>query len=117
LANASHCTPPSLDATPSSLWDASFRTKLPTVTPHIQNYLYGPTLHVEWACICVAPRGVGLHMCSTSLILSSSLRVKGLTQRCYVWNDKAYKLALTLLNFQGGTKPTNNNTTCATWAT
>jgi hypothetical protein len=41
-----------------------------------------------------------LHMCSTSLILSSSLRVKGLTHKCYIWNDKAYKLALALLNFQ-----------------
>ena len=32
---------------------------------------------------------------------------------CYVWNDKTYKLALTLINFQGGTKPTNYNSSCA----
>jgi hypothetical protein len=50
-------------------------------------------------------------MRSTSLTLSSSLHVKGLTQRCYIWNDKAYKLALTLLSFQGGAKPTNHNHT------
>jgi hypothetical protein len=54
---------------------------------------------------------------STSLRLSSSLRVKGLIQRCYDWNDKAYKVALTLLNFKGDTKPTNHNYTCATWVT
>ena len=56
-------------------------------------------------------RGMGLCMCSTSPTLSSSLRVKRLTQRCYLWNAKASKLALTLLNFQGGTKPTNHNRT------
>jgi hypothetical protein len=50
-------------------------------------------------------------MRSTSLTLSSSLCVKGLTLRCYVWNDKDYKLALTLLNFQDGTKFNNNITT------
>ena len=53
----------------------------------------------------------------SSLTLSSSLRVKELTQMYYIWNDKAYKLALTLLNFQGGTNPTDNNFTCAAWAT
>jgi hypothetical protein len=53
-------------------------------------------------------RGMSLHMHSTSLTLLSSLHVKGLTWRCYVWNNKAYKLAFTLLNFRGGTKATNN---------
>jgi hypothetical protein len=57
-------------------------------------------------------RGMGLHTCSTSLTLLSWLNVKGLTQRWYVRNDKAYKLPLILLNFQGGTKLTNNNSTC-----
>jgi hypothetical protein len=38
--------------------------------------------------------------------------------KCYVWNSKAYTLALTLLNFQGSsTKPTNNNSTRASWPT
>jgi hypothetical protein len=49
-------------------------------------------------------------MHSTSLTLLSSLHVKGLTQRCYVWSDQDYKLALTLLNFQGGTKPPTTTT-------
>jgi len=35
---------------------------------------------------------------STSLTLSSSLRVKGSTRRCYGWRTKAYKLAPPLLN-------------------
>jgi hypothetical protein len=30
-----------------------------------------------------------------------------LTRICYVWSHKDYKLALTLLNYQGGTKLTN----------
>jgi len=33
----------------------------------------------------------------------------------YVWNDKDYKLTLTLLIFQSDTKPTNYNFSCATW--
>jgi hypothetical protein len=78
-----------------------------TVTPRASKTAYTAQLR----------SGTGLHMRSTSLALSSSLRVKGLTQRCYVWNNKTYELALTLLDFQGGTKPTNNDSTCATWAT
>jgi hypothetical protein len=58
-----------------------------------------------------------LDTCSISLTFLSSFCVKGLTWWCYVWKDKGYKLALTLLNFQGSTKPTNNNSLCATWAT
>ena len=46
------------------------------------------------------------------LTLSSPLRGKELTRRCYICNDKDYKLALILLNFYGGTKPTNRNHTC-----
>jgi hypothetical protein len=42
---------------------------------------------------------------SASLTLSFSLCVKGLTWRSYIWNDKDYKLALALLNFQVGTNP------------
>jgi hypothetical protein len=61
-------------------------------------------------------RGMSLHTHSTSLTLSSSLYVKGLTYRYNDWNDKAYKLAFTLLNFQGGTKPANHNHTFVTWA-
>lgn len=38
--------------------------------------------------------GMSLHTHITSLTLSSSLHVKWLTQRCYVWNDKDYKLAI-----------------------
>jgi len=37
-----------------------------------------------------------------------------LTHMCYIWNNKAYKVALTLLDYQGGTKTTNYNST-ATW--
>jgi hypothetical protein len=59
------------------------------VTPHVQKLLIWPS----------SARGMGLHTRGTSLTLSSSLHVKRLTQRCYVWNDKAYKLAPTLLNF------------------
>jgi hypothetical protein len=33
---------------------------------------------------------------------------------CYIWNNKAYKVALTFLDYQGGTKTTNYNST-ATW--
>ena len=76
------------------------------VTPCVQNLLIWPS----------SAREMGLHTCGTSLIPLSSLRVKGLTQRCNVWNNKDYKLARTLLNFQGGIKHTNNNS-CATWAT
>ena len=43
--------------------------------------------------------GTSLHTRNTSLALSSTLRVKGSTRRCYIWNDKDYKLAITLLNF------------------
>jgi hypothetical protein len=84
------------------------------------------THRATWICNTPCPKlliwpssacEMGLHTHRTSLTLLSLLRIKRLTQRCYVWNDKAYELALTLLNFQGGTKPTNNNSTCATWAT
>jgi hypothetical protein len=71
--------------------------RIPSITPRIQKLRIWPS----------SDYGTGLHMRSTSLTLSSSLRVKGLTWRCYIWNDKSYKLALTLLNFQGSTKPTN----------
>ena len=58
-------------------------------------------------------RGIGLHTRSTSLTLSSSFHLKGLTRRCYVCSDKDYnKLAITFLNFQGSTKPINHNHTC-----
>jgi hypothetical protein len=60
---------------------------------------------------------MGLHTRITSHTLSFLLCVKGLIRWCYVWNNKAYKLALTLLDFQGGIKPNNNNSTCAIWAT
>jgi hypothetical protein len=42
--------------------------------------------------------GVSTRTHSTLLTLSSSLRVKGLTQRCYGSWTKAYKLAPPLLN-------------------
>jgi hypothetical protein len=58
------------------------------------------TSHAKLLIWPSSTRGTSLHMRSTSLTLSSSLRVKGLTRRCYVWNANAYKLALTLLNFQ-----------------
>jgi hypothetical protein len=58
---------------------------------------------------------MGLHTYSSSLILSSSFHVKHLTRRCYVWNSKDYKFALTLLNFQGGIKSTNYNSSCTIW--
>jgi hypothetical protein len=70
----------------------------PPITPCVQKLLIWPS----------SARGMGLHTRSTSLTLSSSLCVKGLTRRCYVWNDKAYKLALTLINFRCGNKPTNS---------
>ena len=35
--------------------------------------------------------GTDLHTCSTSLTLLSLLRVKGLTQRSYIWSDLDYK--------------------------
>jgi hypothetical protein len=54
-------------------------------------------------------------MCSTSLTLSSLPCVKGLTRKCYVCNKKDYKLGLTLVNFEDGTKPTNYNSSCAIW--
>jgi hypothetical protein len=66
-----------------------------SVTPRVQKLLIWPS----------SARGTSLHKCSTSLTLLSSLRVKRLTQRWYAWNNKDYKLALTLLNYQGGTKP------------
>jgi hypothetical protein len=62
-----------------------------TVTTHVQNLLVLP---------------------NTSLTLSSSLLVERLTQRCYIWSNKDYKLALTHLNFQSGIKPINYNSTC-----
>jgi hypothetical protein len=77
------------------------RFMLTVVIPRVQNLLIWPS----------STRGMGLHTRSTSLTLLSSLCEKGLTWRCYVWNDKSYKLALILLNFQGGTKPANNNHT------
>jgi hypothetical protein len=46
-----------------------------------------------------AASGTGLHTRRALLTLLSSLRVKMLTWRCYVWNDKDYKLVLTLLIF------------------
>ena len=52
--------------------------------------------------------GTGLHTRSTSFTLLSSLRAKGLTRRCYVWNNKYYMLALSLLNLKSGTKHTNH---------
>ena len=42
--------------------------------------------------------GVGTRTHITLLTLSSSLRVKGSTRRCYGWGTKAYKLASPLLN-------------------
>jgi len=78
--------------------------RIPSVTPHVQNRLYGPALHVERTCIRVAPR---LHFRPRFMLI----------RRCYVWKNKAYKLALTLLDFQGGTKSTNNNSTCANFTT
>jgi hypothetical protein len=66
---------------------------------------YDPAPHAKRAHIRV-------HL---SLTLSSSLHVKGLTWRCYVWNNKDYKLSLTILNFEGGTKPTNHNHTWANY--
>lgn len=33
-------------------------------------------------------------MHSTSIIILFLLRIKGLTQRCYVWSDKDYKIVL-----------------------
>jgi hypothetical protein len=58
---------------------------IPSVTPCVQKLLIWPS----------SARGMGLHTCSTSLTLSSLLRVKGLTWKCYVWNNKNYKLTLT----------------------
>jgi hypothetical protein len=69
------------------------------VTPCVQSLLI-------WSSSAL---GMGLHKRSISLTFSSLLRLKWLTWRCYVWNNKDYKLALTVLNFQGGTKPTNYN--------
>ena len=43
-------------------------------------------------------RGASLLTHIISLTLSFSLRVKGLTQKCYGWKLKAYKLAPALLN-------------------
>jgi hypothetical protein len=40
-----------------------------------------------------------------------------ITQRSYVWNNKDYKLIITLLNFQDRTKPTMYNSTCFKWTT
>jgi len=74
--------------------------RIPSVTPRVQKLFIWPS----------STRGTGLHTRSTSLTLSSSLHVKELTRRCYVWN-KTYKLALTLLDYQGGTKSTNYNST------
>jgi hypothetical protein len=45
-------------------------------------------------------------MHSTPLTLSPSLCVKGLTRRCYGWNNEGYMLTLTHLNNQCGTNPT-----------
>jgi hypothetical protein len=93
-------------------------------TPHPKLLIWpssarGTSLHTRSTSLTLLSslRIKGLTRRSTSLTLSFSLRVKGLTRRCYVWNNKDYKLALTLLNFQCGTKHTNNNHICTTWAT
>ena len=87
----------------------------------LYSFLKTYTTSAKCLTICVTPcvqkmlkwpgssHGTDLHTRSTSLTLLSSLHIKGLTRRCYIWNDKDYKLALTLLDFQGGTKSTNNN--------
>ena len=67
-------------------------TLIPNVTPR------PPTPHSP-----ALPRA-SLLIYSTLLMLSSSLRVKGSTRRCYGWRTKAYKLTPPLLNYQGGTK-------------
>ena len=68
------------------------------VTPHVQEMLKWPG----------SSHGTDLHTRSTSLTLLSQLRVKGLNRRCYVWNNKDYMLALSLLNLKSGTKHTNH---------
>jgi hypothetical protein len=80
----------------TQLLQASNDLHIRSVTPHVQNLLI-------WSS---SSHGIGLPMHSTSLTLSSSLYVKGLIQSCYIWNDRDYKLAHTLLNFQSGTKHT-----------
>jgi hypothetical protein len=83
------------------------------VTAHIQNLLIRPSsicgigLHIRSTPLTISSSLTGLYTHSTPLTILSLLHVKGLTQRCYVWSNKDYKLALTLLNFQGGTKATN----------
>ena len=52
------------------------------------------------------PIGADPCLHSTPLTLSSSLRVKGLTRRCYIWYTRVYMLVLLSLNYQCGTKPT-----------
>jgi hypothetical protein len=50
-----------------------------------------------------------IFMHSTSLMLPfSSLHVKGLTRRCYCWNNEGYMLTLTQLKNQCGTNPTTS---------
>jgi hypothetical protein len=121
-----------LKAKTSALSEADepcYRSGKMSRSPKMKTLRKSTSRHLELEALCNTPcpklliwssstRGTGLHTHSTSLMLpSSSLRVKGLIRMCYIWNDKAYKLALTHLNFQCGTKPTNNNSTCATWAT
>jgi len=91
---------------PEPLLNTPLRCEILFVTPCIQNLLTCPNSAHE----------MSLHTCSSSLTLLFSLRVKGLTRRCYVWNDNVYKLALTLINFEGSTKPTKYNHTCANFA-
>jgi hypothetical protein len=70
------------------------------------------TLHFTMSGYCSAssPHVGRAHvfMYSTALTLSSSLHVKGLTWRCYDWNNESYMLILTQLNNQCGTNPTTS---------
>ena len=59
---------------------------IPFVTPRPQHHTARPF------------RGASPLTHSISLTLSSSLRVKGSTRRCYGWRTKAYKLTPLLLN-------------------
>lgn len=52
------------------------------------------------------------HIRVAPLLHFHPLFVKELTRRFYVWSGKDYKMDLALLNFQGGTEPTNYNSTC-----
>jgi hypothetical protein len=51
---------------------------------------------------------VHVFMHSTPLMILLSLHVKGLTQRCYGWNNKVYILTITHLNNQCETNPTSS---------